>query len=43
MRLLMDIILKSEDVNIADFGKKKKIIYIDLFFKPAFIHSHLLV
>lgn len=38
----MDIILKSEDVNIVDFGKKK-FIYIDLFFKPAFIHSHLLV
>lgn len=34
----MNIILKSEDVNIADFGKKK-IIYSDLIFKPAFIHS----
>lgn len=38
----MNIILKSEDVNIADFGKNF-FIYIDLFFKPAFIHSHLLV
>lgn len=40
VRLLMNIILKSEDVNMADFGKKN---YSDLFFKPAFFHSHLLV
>lgn len=37
----MNIILKSEDVNISDLGKKM-LIYSDLFFKPAFIHSHLL-